>query len=171
LLGEHVGWRRWSAVCVGFAGTLLIVRPGFETLNIGAIIALLGSFGFAAYLVLTRKIAGSMAPELALTYQCVISAVILSAIVPYFWTMPDFTVWMMFIAIGALSAVGHLLVINAFNHAPASLLAPLGYVEIITAAGIGFVMFGDIPDSLTWAGIFVITASGVYISWRERMVK
>ncbi|MBT4889767.1 MAG: EamA/RhaT family transporter, partial [Rhodospirillales bacterium] len=52
-----------------------------------------------------------------------------------------------------------------------SLLAPLGYVEIITAAGIGFVMFGDIPDSLTWAGIFVITASGVYISWRERMVK
>jgi drug/metabolite transporter (DMT)-like permease len=171
LLGEHIGWRRWSAVFVGFAGTLLIVRPGFEALNIGAVIALCGSFGFAFYLVLTRKIAGAMAPELALTYQCIISAVILSAIVPYFWTTPDLNVWMMFIAIGALSAIGHLLVINAFNHAPASLLAPLGYTEIITAAGIGFIMFGDLPDSLTWVGIFVISASGIYISWRERIVK
>lgn len=171
LLGEKTGWRRWSAVFIGFAGTLLIVRPGFEAMNQGAIYALIGSVSFALYLMLTRKTAGSMAPELALTYQCLISAIVLSMIVKFFWVTPDFTAWAMFVAIGAMSAIGHLLVINAFNHAPATLLAPLGYVELVTAAIVGYWMFNDIPDSLTWVGIFIITASGVYISWRERLLK
>lgn len=171
LLGEKIAWRRWSAVFVGFAGTLLIVRPGFEGMNVAAIYALVGSCCFAFYLILTRKTAGTMAPELALTYQCLVSAIVLSMIAPYFWTLPDLRVWVMFIAIGALSAAGHFLVIKAFNNASASVLAPLGYTELITAAGIGFILFNDIPDHLTWAGIFVISASGIYISWRERMVK
>ncbi len=168
LLGETTGWRRWSAVIIGFGGTLLIVRPGFEAINPGALFALAASIAFALYLILTRKSAGSMEPLIALSYQFIISAVVVSLFVPFFWITPDLKTWGLFLMIGVGSFVGHLLIIKACVHAPASALAPFTYVEVITAAAIGFVLFGDIPEALTWAGIFIISASGIYIAWRER---
>ncbi len=168
LLGEHTGWRRWTAVAAGFAGTLLVIRPGVEVLNTGALFALVGSVAFAFYLILTRKLAGSAPADLTLSYQSTSAAIVISIFVPFFWVTPDVFALVLFVAIGAISAMGHLMIIYAFERAPASYLAPFGYVEIITAAVIGFALFGDIPDYLTWAGIAVISASGIYIAWRER---
>ena len=167
LLGEHTGWRRWTAVIVGFAGTLMIIRPGVEVLNTGALFALIGSVAFALYLILTRKLAGSAPADLTLSYQSTSAAIVISMLVPFFWVTPDAFSLMLFVAIGAISALGHLMIIHAFERAPASYLAPFGYVEIITAAVIGFALFGDIPDYMTWGGIFVISASGIYIAWRD----
>ncbi|NQV45937.1 MAG: DMT family transporter, partial [Rhodospirillales bacterium] len=92
-------------------------------------------------------------------------------IVPFFWVTPDAVALGLFFAIGAISALGHLMIIYAFEHAPASTLAPFGYMEIATAAVVGFALFGDLPDAMTWAGIGVISASGIYIAWRERIRK
>jgi len=163
LLAERSDWRQWLAVVVGFGGTMLVIRPGFESFNAGAVYALVGSIAFALYLILTRKLAGSAPADLTLSYQSLSATIIISMAVPFFWVTPDAFAVVLFIAIGAISALGHLLVILAFARAPASYLAPFGYMEIVTAAVIGFALFGDIPDFVTWVGIAVICASGIFI--------
>ncbi len=171
LLGEQTGWRRWTAVAIGFGGTLMIIRPGIDSLNSGAVLALVGSVAFAFYLILTRKLARTAPADLTLSYQSTSAAIAISLIVPFFWVTPDAFALGLFFAIGAISALGHLMIIYAFEHAPASTLAPFGYMEIATAAVVGFALFGDLPDAMTWAGIGVISASGIYIAWRERIRK
>jgi drug/metabolite transporter (DMT)-like permease len=171
LLGERTGARRWAGVGFGFLGTLLVVRPGLGTVDPGALLALGGSLAFGLYILFTRRFAGSASAGAALAQQSLASAAVLSLFVPFFWTTPEAGGWALFALLGGLSALGHGLIIRAFAHAPASLLAPIGYVEIVAATAVGYAFFGDFPDALTWAGIAVIVASGVYISIRERAAR
>ena len=168
LLGEKVGVRRWSAVIVGFAGAMIILRPGFGIVQWGSILALGAGCTFALYTLSTRKLSGTAPPLVTLAYTSVLGAAAMSvAVIPEWITPPPGDLAMM-VGIGAIAAGGHFLLIRAFDHAPASLLAPYSYSEIVMATALGYVWFGDFPDSWTWAGIAVIVASGIYISSRER---
>jgi len=95
----------------------------------------------------------------------------MTALVPFFWKPPDPSGLVLFVAIGLVSASGHFLLIKAYRHAPASLLAPYCYFEIVSATVLGLVFFGNFPGAVTWLGVAVIVSSGIYISLRERRVR
>ena len=168
LLGEHVGIRRWSAVILGFMGALIILRPGFGVAQTSSYLAIGAGCSFAIYTLLTRKLAGSDPPLVTLTYTAVLGAASMSIAVIPVWVAPPPIDLLMMAGIGAIAAGGHFLLIKAFDHAPASLLAPYSYSEIVMATAVGWIFFSDFPDGWTWTGIAVIVASGIYISWRER---
>lgn len=171
LLGETVGLRRWSAVIVGFLGACIIIRPGPEMLSSGAPFALAAGVGYALYLISTRRLAGSAPPSITLFYTAVVGAIVLSLAVPFAWTTPNMTQIALMASLGLIAAIGHFLVIKAFDSAPASLLAPYGYSEIVMATAVGYLVFGDFPDFWTWTGIAILITSGIYVSLRERKVK
>ncbi len=168
VLGERVGRRRWTAVSVGFVGVLVIVRPGLSAFHPGMLLALGAGTVYALYSLATRKLSGSAPPLVTLAYTAVLGAMVMSVVVPSVWSPPEAKdlVWM--VLMGALAAGGHFLIIKSFEHAEASLLAPLGYSEIVMATVVGYLAFGDFPDAWTWVGIAIVIVSGVYVSLRER---
>lgn len=168
VLGERVGPRRWTAVSVGFVGVLVIVRPGLSDFHPGMLLALGAGTVYAFYSLATRKLSGSAPPLITLAYTALLGALVMSAAVPAVWTPPDVRdiAWMALM--GALAAGGHFLIIKSFEHAEASLLAPLGYSEIVMATVVGYLAFGDFPDAWTWVGVAIVISSGVYVSVRER---
>lgn len=168
LLDEHVGPRRWLAVGVGFLGTLIIIRPGFEALPGGTYYLFAGALCFAVYNIYTRKLTAVAGTGEILAFQSLGGTLIMTIALPFFWTTPDLRALGLFAVMGLASAVGHGLLIRAYHYAPASFLAPFSYFEIVSASILGFVFFGNFPDRLTWLGIGVIVACGVYIALRER---
>lgn len=169
MLGEQVGVRRWSAVAVGFAGTLIIIRPGFEELNPGVFLALGSGTCLALYLLLTRRIAGSAPAMLTTFYTSLMGGLITSVIVLFVWEPPTPAQWGLFVLLSFIANGGHYLIIRAYDHAEASLLAPLAYTEIVMATLAGWYFFGDFPDGWTFLGVGILIASAIYISWRERI--
>lgn len=170
LLGERVGPRRWTAVSLGFVGVLVILRPGVSAFHTGMLLALGAGTVYAFYSLATRRLSGSAPPLVTLTYTALLGAMVMSVVVPAVWTPPGTLDLLWMVLMGALAAFGHFLVIKSFEHAEASLLAPLGYSEIVMATIVGYLAFGDFPDAWTWAGIVIVIASGVYVSMRERRV-
>jgi drug/metabolite transporter (DMT)-like permease len=167
LLGEKVGIRRWMAVIVGFFGALIIIRPGVNSVDTGTLLALGAGTLYAFYMIATRKLSGSAPPLVTLTFTALLGAVVMSAAAPFQWITPGAIDLSMMAAMGGCAALGHYLLIKAFDHAPASVLAPFSYSEIVMATAVGLVFFGDFPDLWTWVGVAVIISSGVYISIRE----
>ncbi len=168
ILGERVGLRRWTAVGVGFVGVVVILRPGLSVFHPGMLLALGAGTVYAFYSLATRKLSGSAPPLVTLVYTALLGALVMSALVPVVWTPPGTEDLFWMVLMGALAAAGHFLVIKSFEHAEASLLAPLGYSEIVMATVVGYVAFGDFPDAWTWLGVAIVIASGVYVSLRER---
>lgn len=167
VLAEPVGVRRWSAVIVGFVGALVILRPGLGVLQPGALLALGAGLCFAIYVLLTRKLSHAAPPLVTLSITSLVGVAVTAVIMPFVWVTPDADQLLMFVAMGVVGAVGHYLMIRAYEQAPASLLAPFGYGEIVMAVIIGYFWFGDFPDLPTWVGIGILAASGIYISLRE----
>lgn len=168
VLGEPVGLRRWSAVLVGFVGALVVLRPGMTVLQPGALLALGAGVSFAGYVLLTRRLSHAAPPLVTLAFTSLVCLAASSAVLPVVWVAPDGGQLLRMAAMGAIGAGGHYLMIRAFEKAPAALLAPFGYAELVTATIIGYYWFGDFPDGPTWLGISILVASGVYISLRER---
>jgi len=171
LLGEQVGVRRWSAVAIGFIGTLIIVRPGFAAFEPGALLALGAGMAYAIYQLLTRKLAGSAPPLVTLGYSALVGTLVMTAALPTYWVTPPLADLALMVGMGATAAGAHFLIISAFERGQASLLAPFNYCEMIGAVAIGYLVFGDFPAAWTWLGVLVLIASGVYISLRERQVR
>ncbi|MBZ0215039.1 MAG: DMT family transporter [Fimbriimonadaceae bacterium] len=168
VLGEQVGIRRWSAVLIGFLGTLIIVRPGFQSLPPGIWYLMGGALCFAFYNLYTRKLAGAASAGQILGFQSLMGTIVMTAILPFFWKTPDMTALALFLSMGLVSVLAHFMLITSYQHASASFLAPFAYFEIISATIVGFLFFADFPNAWTWSGIAVIVACGVYISMRER---
>lgn len=164
LLGEAVGPRRWLAVLVGFLGALVIIRPGLGVFQPAALLGLATSLVFAVFIILTRKLAGSAEPAVILIWGTLVGAVVTTALLPLAWVTPTPADLLAMLAVGAIGALGHLLLLKAYELAPASLLSPLGYAEIIGAALIGWLAFGDLPDAATWLGIAIISAAGSWLA-------
>ena len=168
-LGEKVGFRRWSAVIVGFVGSLIVIRPGFIEFDLASIAALGTGFFYGIYLIITRKLHSSDSPLLTLLLTGVVGAVVASFIVPVVWINPTFNQWSLLALMGIFACLGHLFLILSLKYADASKLAPLGYFEIITNIILGYYFFGDFPYYWTWLGLIIIVSSGIYISLRERL--
>ena len=170
-LGEKVGFRRWSAVIIGFIGSMVVIRPGFVEINLASLAALGTGVMYGFYLIITRKLSSSDNPLLTLLLTGVVGAIIISFVMPFVWIKPTLNQWSMMAAIGIFACIGHLFIILSLKYADASKLAPLSYFEIVTMIIIGYYFFSDLPDKWTFLGLFIIILSGIYISRRENIVK
>ena len=168
VLKEAVPRSRWAAVAVGFLGTLIIIRPGFVALNPGSLLALAAGSFLAIYFVMTRKISGR-APAMVTTFQTnAVGALFLSLAMPLIWHPLTPGQWLMCAGLGTIATFGHYLIVRAYDHSEASLLAPLAYTEMVVATALGWYFFGDFPDALTFLGVAVLIACALYITLTER---
>ena len=167
ILGEKVGFRRWTAVVVGFTGSLVVIRPGFVELNFASLAALGTGILYGFYLIITRKLSTSDNPLLTLLMTGMVGAILVSAIIPFYWVKPSLNQWSLMAGIGVFACIGHLFLILSLKYADASKLAPLGYTEIIPNVLIGYYFFSEFPDKWTYVGLLIIILSGLYISRRE----
>ena len=170
-LGEIVGYRRWTAVIIGFIGSLIVIRPGFVEINLASFAALGTGIMYGFYLIITRKLSTSDNPLLTLLLTGVVGAIIATIFIPFVWVAPTFNQWSIMAAIGLFACIGHLFIILSLKYADASKLAPFSYFEIVTNIIIAYYFFSDFPDSWTFLGLFIIVFSGIYISRREKIVK
>ncbi len=169
LLGEQVGWRRWSAVLVGFVGALIVIRPSSGLHNPAVLLLLASSFAYALYQIATRWVGRYDNAATGIIFAALLGSLGMSLVMPFIFVMPNsLTDWLMFASLGLMGGFGHYLVIRAFQLGPAAVIAPLGYVELVGTTVLGYLIFGNFPDLWTWLGAGVIIASGIYIAFRER---
>ena len=171
VLKEQVGIRRWSAVVIGFVGVLFVVRPGFNEINLATITALGCGICYAFYIISTRKLSNQDNPFLTLIFTGLSGSVVISLIVPFYWSWLNITQMILLISLALIGTLAHFLLILSLKFAEASKLAPLAYSEIIMNVIIGYYFFGDFPDQWIWLGLIIIVCSGVYISLRENARK
>jgi len=165
---EHVGPRRWAAVAVGFVGTLIIIRPGLGVMNPGSLLALASGTSLALYFLVTRRISGSQKAIVTTFHTNLLGGVITSVLVCFVWVTPTPTDWLLMVALAAIANIGHNFIVRAYDHAEASLLAPLAYTEMVTSTILGLIFFGDFPDAWTFVGVAILISCAIYISMRER---
>jgi drug/metabolite transporter (DMT)-like permease len=169
-LGERVGVRRWTAVIIGFIGSLVVIRPGFVEINLASLSALCTGIMYGFYLIITRKLSTSDNSLLTLLLTGTVGLVVISLTMPFIWINPSPLQWSLMAGIGLFACIGHLFLILSLKYADASKLAPFSYFEIITNILIGYYFFNDFPDNWTFLGLFIIIFSGIYISRREKIV-
>ncbi len=162
LLGERVSARTWMALAGGFTGVLLIIRPGGNAFTWWALLPLGCAFFFAGYQILTRKLAGRDDPITTLFYPGLIACLVVPPVFPGAFDIPTVPLHLAMIsAIGILGAVGHFLLIRAHGHAPATLLAPFGYTQLLVVLTLGWLVFDQLPDGIALTGIALIAVSGL----------
>jgi len=171
-LGETVGPRRIAAIVAGFAGVVIVTRPFSGGHNSGwwVLLPLAGALLNAFYSIVTRKLAASDPPETTMLYTGVAGSVALLPALLFVWTAPpSLAAWLLLALIGAFGALAHWLLILAHRRAPASLLAPFNYVQLVATVIISALVFDEMPDRWTLAGAAVIVGSGLYVFHRERV--
>lgn len=166
-LGERIGVYRWGAVATGFAGILLVIRPGFAELNPGVPFSVVAAFLTAGYIITTRKLRGTAPTLVMLLFPALVSALLLSTTLFVHWVTPDLSAGLIMLAIGMLGATVHWLIILAYRYAEASQIVSLAYLQVVVTVLLGYLFFAEVPSVYTWAGIALIVASGVFIGWRE----
>ena len=171
LLGERVGRRRWMAVLCGLIGALVIIRPGFGTLSWAALLPVVTAVCYALYQITTRMLAEIDPPITTFFYSGAVGVVVLSLAVPFSWQTPTVGGWAMMIALGLIAGVGHYCVIQAMRRAPASVLAPVSFVQLVWVVILGYLVFGDFPDKFTFLGAAIVVGSSGYVFYRENVVK
>jgi S-adenosylmethionine uptake transporter len=167
-LGEKVGLRRWSAVTIGFIGTLIVIRPGLGVVHPAVFLVLIAATAFALRQILSRVLAALDRTATTVTYTAIASVILLSAPLPFFWKAPE-AGWELALLVGmaVCAALGELLVIRALEIAQAIVLAPVHYSLIIWGTFYGWLVFDQLPDRWTWLGAAIIVATGLYIMVRE----
>jgi drug/metabolite transporter (DMT)-like permease len=166
LLGERSHPARWLAVGCAFAGVLAIVRPGFRVFDWPLLLPLGGAFLWAAYQVLTRYVSRHDSTETSMIWSALVSC---AAAMPFglaAWQWPTPAAWALMVASGALGAVAHYALIKAFEVVEAGAVQPYSYSMLVWVTGLGFVLFGDVPDGWTIAGAAIVVASGLF-AWRH----
>jgi drug/metabolite transporter (DMT)-like permease len=168
-LGERVGWRRWSAIAVGFAGVLIALQPSAQTVTWPALIALCGSAAFASLMLVTRSLRTT--PDIVLaSSQFFTTMVVGAATAPFSWHALDARDAGLFILAGGISAMALLCVNRSLKLAPASTVVPYQYSMIVWAVMFGYLVFGDLPSVATVAGAAIIIGAGLYIFLREQQL-
>lgn len=170
ILGEKIGPRRLVAVLVGFVGVLIVTRPFGGAMPPAALLAALAACANAAYYLSTRMLATHDRPETTMFYTSLVGTVLVAPFLFFVWKTPSTPlVWAVLIVLGVLGAIGHWLIILAHRHAPASILAPFFYMQILGSVFFGYFVFGDLPDKWTVIGSSTVIASGLYLLYRERV--
>lgn len=171
VLREAVGWRRWTACCVGFAGALLIIQPGMEGRHWMYALPLVDAACSAVYSILTRLVAREDTAWTSLFYSVACTGLALTFVLPWVWSTPSPAAWAMLVAITVTGLLGHLFHIRAFMEGEASLLAPLSYFHVVLTTIAAYLVFGTLPDDLALAGIVLIVGAGVYVLEREARLR
>jgi drug/metabolite transporter (DMT)-like permease len=169
LLGETVGPRRWAAVGAGMLGMLVVVRPGMGGFQPAALFGVASSLCWALALIITRKISSSDTPQTTVFWSAAIGTAVLTLMLPFEAVWPTASQLGWSLVLGVLASGGQWLVILAHRIAPASLLAPFFYSQLLWVTGLGFLVFGNLPDGWTLAGAAIIIGSGLYTAHRERV--
>ena len=164
LLAERASPAAWLGVVCGFAGVLIVMRPDLGVLNVGTIAAIATGVFYAFHIIITRKLANAAPALVSNSYMALVAFVLISPLAWVLWQPVSLKQAAILFVMGAVNAVAHLLIINAFARASAPALAPFTYAEIVAAIGWGILFFADIPDAITFIGIAVIIASGVIVS-------
>jgi drug/metabolite transporter (DMT)-like permease len=171
-LGESIGPRRWAAIIVGFLGILIITRPGLGNMHPAALLTVIGTICYALYSISTRVLSATDSSGTTLFYSSLFGAVLMSLILPFVWSWPGGPLQVAVLVImGTCGALGHYLLILAHRLAPASILAPFIYTQMIWVVISGYLVFNDLPNHWTLIGGGVVIASGLYLLYRERKVR
>jgi drug/metabolite transporter (DMT)-like permease len=164
ILGEKVEAASGMAVVVGFAGALIVVRPGIGALHWSAFLIFGSAAASALTQILSRKLAGHDKPETSNTYMVLVGFILATIALPFVWRTPaDWSDVLLLAALGVFGGIGHYCLVRAFELAPAPFVSPFNYAQILGAALLGFVIFGQIPDFWMWLGTAIIIGSGVFI--------
>jgi drug/metabolite transporter (DMT)-like permease len=168
LLKERVRRSAWAALLAGFIGVLIIIRPGGGVFTPAAILPILTAVSFAAYQLLTRKLAGVDSTMTTLFYSAIVGTVLLAPGLPLYGRFPEsgFDA-VLFAVLGVLASVGHFVLIRAFEHAPPSVLAPFVYSQLVAVLVLGYLVFGDFPDGWSLLGMAIIVLAGAWIAARQ----
>lgn len=161
VLGEAVSTQRWMAVLAGFAGVLVIIRPGGELFDPVAFLAILGAVMFACYHLLTRLTGREDSFETSFAYQAWAGALTASLAVPFYWSWPSPDQWLWLGILSVTSITGHMLLTKALALAPANLLQPFTYLHMICGIGLGYLFFDELPDSWMLLGMAIVIIGGV----------
>ena len=167
VLGETFGLRRLLATFFGFIGVLIVLQPNSDEFQPSLLYALIAGLSYALYILVTRKVSTTSSPLMTLFYTAVVGTVAITPWIPLVWVPIDSEALLLFAAIGLIAATGHFLVILSCQYAPASLVAPFNYTEIIVATMLSYLFFDYLPNPIVWLGIAIICVSGIYISLRE----
>lgn len=168
VLGEWVGWRRLIAIMVGFAGILVAIRPGVAEFHPAFLLSLGCMLSYACFILITRYLAAYDTSEITLFYSMLVGTVVMAPLGMIDWVWPNIKAWILLLSLGVWAGIGHYVFIVAHRWAPASMLAPFLYVQLITVTAFGYLVFGDLPDAWTIMGSGIIIASGIYLLHRER---
>jgi len=172
LLGEHVGWRRWLAIGVGFIGILIIVRPGTQAFQPAVLFSLVNVAFVAIYMILNRKLAGIDSSTTQQFYAGLVATVCVASFAVGGWKWPhDVVGWFCFVLIGVAALVAHQLITTAHRYAEASVLAPFAYLQIISMTASSWFIFNQPPDIWIFVGVPIVIGSGLYIWLRERSLQ
>jgi drug/metabolite transporter (DMT)-like permease len=168
MLGERTTSGRVAALGCGFLGVLIVIRPGTALFHPASLLVLLSACCYAVYQILTRRVAGVDSPETSALFSSVVGAFVMLLVLPFVWQTPDS--WgdlAMFCGLGVLGATGHYCVAKALGYAPANIISPFQYFQLIGSVVIGWFVFGDWPDAGVWVGAAVIMAAGLWIGWSQ----
>lgn len=169
-LQEPVGPRRWAAVAVGFIGALIVVRPGQAHFDWHALLIVASTLSSALYQLYSRRYGPTERADASATMATIVGTVVATPFLPFEWATPvGGWHWLLFAGMGVMAGIGHYFVTIAYSQAPAAVVAPFNYAQLIGAALLGYLVFGDIPDFWSWVGAGVIVCSGLYIGHRERI--
>ncbi|WP_248308465.1 DMT family transporter [Bosea sp. 124] len=172
MLGEWPGPRRLAAIAVGFLGVLVITRPGLGVMHPAAWLSVFGCICYSFYALATRQLAAYDPPETTMVYSGVAGTVAMLPLIPFVWSTPETPlVWAVMLGTGLIGGFGHWLLILAHRLAPATVLAPFIYSQIVWMILLGWFVFGQFPDGWTFAGAAIVIISGLYLLYRERVRK
>jgi drug/metabolite transporter (DMT)-like permease len=167
--GERLGWGRWVAILAGFCGVLVIVRPGSTQFHPAMLGALVNALIYSMFMLMTRRLAAYETAEKIQYLPAVGAAVLLTPFAIASWEWPDTGLeWTVVCLLGVFGAAGHYLLALAHHYAPASVIAPFVYLQVVTMALFGYLVFGDVPAPAVWLGAAIVVASGLYLFYRER---
>ena len=170
MLGEWAGARRWAAIVVGFVGVLVVTQPGLGVMHWAAIYSVTSMVFYAVYAILTRKLTATDSTAGMLIISGTVAAVVMAPAGIAVWVPPDDAIsWLLLFATGVFGGGGHFLFVMAHRNAPAPVLAPFIYIQIVWMIALGFLVFGDVPTLSTLIGAAIVVASGLYILYRERV--
>ncbi len=172
ILGEWIGWRRWIAILIGFAGALVVIRPGTGALHPTAFLSLAGACCYALYNISTRALAPYDSTQTTITYSALVGVLVASIPLPWVWQTPtEPLVIGGMITVGLFGLIGHTCLIIAHRFAPAGVLAPFIYFQIVWVSATSFAVFGHLPHFWTIVGALIVIASGLYLLYREKKMK
>ena len=168
LLGDKVRRSQWLAVAVGFAGVLVLIRPGGKLFEVATLLPLGCAVSYALFQIITRKYAGRDSAYTTHFWAAMVCTVIVSCTLPFSWKTPDLWGWLAMLAMGLVGGGGHYLLIRAFENAPPSTLAPFSYVQLVWATGLSWLVFNHVPDTVSLLGMAIIVGAGLFAVWMQR---